>query len=378
MTQPGVPRFLANTITDQMLGPALGLGQRVSTFRYEVSDGLTGIRIGDVTPLRTTIPVMVHNTQNTIMRTLTGLNFGAVDTAAMNPITDRISVFMMMSNVDGTTSEYPLGRYMYSATNSQILTGGDLAQNSLFDEMFIVDQQMETPFSITVISGPDAETVDSAIRRLLFPLVSKGLITYTIESSDVPAVGAWPAGTSRAKVLSDLCTQGQFFQPWFSNTGPMKIIRSFNPALRLPDFDFDESGVVHRDTISYTNDFLEAPNRYVVINNSGTTTTGTEISAVGSYQVPNSAPWSIANRGFAIPQVEVLQAESTVTLSRVAETIAQQNIIFERTQMSTSPDPRHDSYDVIRWQDGQWMEIAYSFQLQEGSPTIRTLRKAYS
>lgn len=371
MTQPGVPRFLTNTITDQMFGPALGLGQRVSTFRYQVTDGITGIRLGDVTPLRTTIPVMVHNTQNTIMRTLTGLNFGAADTAAMNPITDRISVFMVMDNVDGTSSEYPVGRYMYSSTNKQILTGGDLAQNSLFDEMFIVDQQLTSSFHAL------GETVDQAIARLLLPLVSSGLITYVIDFSGVQAVGAWPAGTSRAKVLSDLCTQGNFFQPWFSNTYEMRIINSFNPALQLPNFDFDNSGVVFRDTISYTNDFLEAPNQYVVINNQGTTTTSTEVGAVGIYNVPDSAPWSSFHRGFVIPQVEELQASTASDLSNLAESIAQQSIVFERTQMSTAPDPRHDSYDVIRWQDRQWMEIAYSFQLQEGSPTLRTFRKAY-
>jgi len=29
------------------------------------------------------------------------------------------------------------------------------------------------------------------------------------------------------------------------------------------------------------------------------------------------------------------------------------------------------------WQEQLWMEIAWSMQLEEGGPTVRTLRKAY-
>lgn len=375
MTQPGVPRFLAASTAAQQFAPVDGLGQQVASFRYEVSDGITGLRIGEVTPLRTTIPVIVHNTQNTIVRTLTGFNLGKADTAAMNPITDRISPFMVVRNVDGSTSEYPLGRYMYNATNKQVLSGGDLAQNSLFDEMFIVDQQI--PYSFGLAEEGLVVTSSMLIARLLDPLVDAGLIEYTLEGGNAVASGAWPPGTSRAKILADICAQAGYFRPWFDNAGVMRIISAFNPARRDPDFDFDDSNVVFRDSISYTNDFLDAPNLYIAINTSGTTEDGESYSSVGRYEVPAAAPWSIANRGFIIPQVTDMQSSSQANMNAIAAGIAEQDTVFERTQMSTMADPRHDGYDVVRWQDQQWLELAYSIQMQAGAPTIRTLRKAY-
>lgn len=377
MSLPGVPRFLGDTEPARVLDLAPGLGQRTATFRYELVDGLTGVRIGDVTPLRTTIPVLVHSTQNTIMRTLTGLNFGAADTAEMNPITDRIRPYMSVSLPDGSVEEFPLGRYMYNSFNRAVNTGGDQSQNNLFDEMFIVDQQIISSFNVGNFGYRQGVAPEEAIEKLLRPLVQAGLIRYSLVDSGQGVYGSWPPGTTRAKILSDICTQGGYFQPWFDNAGIMQIIPAFNPAEKLPDFDFDLNDVVFQDTISYTNDFLEAPNRYVAINTSGTTSDGTSTTASGYYDVPSSAPWSFANRGFLIPDVTDIQAPSFASLKRVAQTIAEQDTIFERVQLSSAPNPLHDSYNVIRWQESQWLEISWSIQMQEGAPMLHTMRKAY-
>lgn len=372
---PGVPRFLANSPASAVLDISDALGQRTATFRYDLINGLTGVILGTVTPLRTTIPVLTHNTGNTIVRSLTGIAFGRDDTAAMNPITDRIVPVMLLPTTAGTL-EFPLGRYMYDSTSSAITTGGNLASNNLFDEMFIIDQALTKGFTsnLGTTFGNGVFSVQSVIARLLAPLVDAGLIRYLIEDSPLPASGSWAAGTSRAAVLTDLCKQGAYFQPWFDNDGILRIIRSFDPADQTPNFDFDATRGVYRDTISYTNDLLNAPNLYVVIDNSGNTDT----PIVGTYQVPSTAPHSVANRGFFVPKVLDIQGAGSIPQANaMAATIAQQDIVYERTQLSTAPDPRHDSYDVILWQEQLWMEIAWSMQLEEGGPTVRTLRKAY-
>lgn len=366
MTHPGIPRFLT-TPEATALDITDSVGQRQSTFTYELVNALTGIRIGEVTPLRSTIPVLVHNTQNTIVRTLSGLTFGVDDTLAMNPITDRILVSMVIPTVGGDLT-MPLGRYMYDGFTEQTSTGGPRSQNSLFDEMFIIDQQLPASFTAT-------GTVMDSIADLLAEFVVTGLIEYNIESTAWGASGSWAAGTSRARVLSDLCKQGSYFQPWFDNNGVLQIIRAFDPAVVLPDFDFDDTKVVIRDTITYTNDLLDAPNRYVVINNSGTTDT----AIVGVYNVPDTAPHSLVNRGYLVPEVKDIQMEANLSQANAAAmAIGQQDTIYERVSLSTPPDPRHDSYDVILWQGERWLEIAWSMQLEEGAPTIRTLRKAYT
>ena len=44
---------------------------------------------------------------------------------------------------------------------------------------------------------------------------------------------------------------------------------------------------------------------------------------------------------------------------------------------STIPDPRHDGYDVIRWQGFNWLELGWSLPMIEGSSMSHTLRKSY-
>lgn len=372
---PGVSRFMVNrNPADVALNLTTYTGQRQSTFMYEVVNGRTGIRVGEVYPLQSTIPVLVHNTQNTIVRTLSGLTFGVEDTLSMNPITDRIVVSMLLPAADGTILKMPLGRYMYDGFSEQTSTGGPRSQNSLFDEMFIIDQQLPTAFDGTPSVRNGTFNIPGAIRKLLADLIDAGLVRVEIDDCDFRPVGSWPAGTSRARVLSDLCQQGGYFQPWFDNNGILQIVRAFNPAERLPDFDFDATDVVIRDSITYTHDLLDAPNQYVVINNAG----NTDSPAIGIYDIPATAPHSLANRGYLVCDVRDIQADDNgFGMDSIAAAIAQQDTIFERVSLSTPPDPRHDSYDVILWQGQKWLEIAWSMQLEEGAPTIRTLRKAY-
>jgi hypothetical protein len=52
--------------------------------------------------------------------------------------------------------------------------------------------------------------------------------------------------------------------------------------------------------------------------------------------------------------------------------------VFERVELSTPPDPRHDSHNVIRWQGENWLELAWSMPLVEGGEMRHVLRKAYT
>lgn len=370
---PGTPRFLANSPASQLLDISDWLGQRAATFRYDVVDARSGIRLGTVAPLRSTIPVLTHNTQNTICRTLTGFNLGTADTASLNPVTDRIVPYMVISTPQGELT-FPLGRYMYDSSTLAVSTGGDNSANSLFDETFIIDQPLDTGF--TAVSDVDAiRSVPRAIELFLAPFVEAGLIRYQIQDSAAAASGSWAAGTSGGSVLTALAKQGAYFQPWFNNEGILTFELAFNPADVPPDFDYDQTKSVVRNTISTTSDLLHAYNRFTVINNSGNTSS----AAYGSYDVPSSAPFSFANRGFRITKVIDDQgAFDSLQAQAMAKAYAEQEIVNERTTLSTAPDPRHDSYDVIRWQGGQWLEIAWSMQLQEGGPTVRQLRKAYA
>lgn len=340
------------------------IGQRQATFRFELFDRPTGISKGVIQPLRDSAPTLSHDTGRTIKRTLT-LEFGKEDQARIDPIRDRISITMLIGG-----EEYPLGRYMPVDYTRARFSSGVLPTASMADEMFIVDQELDRGFSAQ-------QTVDLSIETLLKPLVSAGLITAEVEGSGLPATGSWAAGTSRAKVLEDLAVQGGYFSPWMDNNGILRMIRAFDPADKLPDFDLDAGSRVIQGTIAETDDLLSAPNLFVVISN-GAQGGGAAVPVVGTYAVPNSAPHSIVNRGFTIPQVQDIQLTSQNQAQVAARTIGLSSIVYERAELDTVPDPRHDSYDVIRWQEELWLELGWTMKLAEGGEMRHTLRKVYS
>lgn len=346
-------------------------GQRSSTFRFDVVNGTTGQHLGNVTPLRDTVPSLSHDTSRTIKRTLT-MALGKNDTANINTITDRILPVMIFD--DG--SEFPLGRYMFSDVTRQRFTSGKLSDTSLVDESFIIDQQMERSFTIGAV-GEDVgggseirfgQSVNVAINRLLSGID----IPREFEETHVSVVGDWAFGTSRMKVFEDLAVMGGFFSPWIDNNGVLRLIVSFDPNEREVEFDFDESNSVKQTTIAESDDLLTAPNRIIVVNNQASI-----LPVIGTYDIPASAPHSIFNRGFIIPDVRAMPVVSNATASITARNIGIRETVFERVTLNTVPDPRFDSYNVIKWDDQKWLELAWTMELIEGGNMQHTMRKSY-
>lgn len=334
------------------------VGQRQASFRFELINGVTGVRLGDLTPLRSA--TLSHDTTRTIKRQLS-IDLGVADTAAVNPITDRILVFMVFPS----GAEYPLGRYMFTDASAMVTTSGRLGSMVLNDEMFLVDQEITEG-----ILGTGFSIVNLITQTL------EGLpITYSIENTVFSSVENWGIGSSRGQVLESLAVTGDYFSPWFDNNGVLKFIRTFSPAESLPDFDWDNSNKVIRANILETSDVLTAPNRFIVISNAAV---DPEQEVTATADVPATAPHSVANRGFVIADVQDLQVADSVQATAVVNGIANRFTIFERVGISTAPDPRHDGYNVIRWQGSHWLELAWTLPLTAGAAMSHLLRKAYA
>ncbi len=349
---------LTNFPHDPLLDLEPWVGQRQATFRFELFNGVTGEELGEVHPLRNAS--LTHDTTRVIKRQLS-LDFGTVDTAVINTLTDRVRVLMTFPN----GSEYPMGVYMFTDASRQKFTSGSLGNMALNDEMFLVDQEIEQGINGVGIN------VTSVIARVL-----RGLpISFTAEATTFQSAEAWGMGTHRGQILESLSVSGDYFSPWFGNDGDLHFIRSFDPSSRIPDFDFDTHGRVIREPIIMTDDLLTAPNRIIVISN---TATESDVPAVGVFDVPHTAPHSVAQRGFVIAKVFDLQIQGSTQAQAVAEGIGQRLTIFERVTLTTPPDPRHDSYNVIRWDGSLWLELAWSMSLLEGGTMSHLLRKAYT
>lgn len=345
---------------DPLLDLAPWVGQRQCTFRFNLSDGVTGEDLGEFHPLRGAS--LTHDTTRTIKRQLS-LQLGEADTAAINPIRDRVRVYMVFPN----GQEYPLGKYMFTDSTRQVFTSGKLGTMVLNDEMFLVDQQIGKGVTAYFHSANDI------IAEILTPLP----IDFTVEASPFSNTQSWAVGQGRGSVLEALAVTGDYFSPWFDNTGVMRFIRSFDPATRIPELDFDAGNQVLRTAITETDDLLTAPNKFVVISNASSND-GLSTPIVGTATVPPTAPHSLANRGFEILEVQDLQLTTPAQAFAVANNLANRQTVFERVTLSTPPDPRHDSYNVIRWQGELWLELAWSMALTEGGEMNHLLRRAYT
>lgn len=342
---------------DPLLDLEPWVGQRQATFRFERFNGVTGEELGEIYPLRGA--TLSHDTTRIIKRQL-NLDLGVLDTAEVNTLTDRIRVSMVFPN----GASYPMGVYMFTDSSRQVYTSGQLGTMALNDEMFLVDQQITSG-----INGTGFATA-SVIQSVLAGLP----IQYEMEPSPFTAMESWGSGVNRGQILEQLSISGDYFSPWFNNQGLLKFIRTFDPATRLPDFDFDAHSTVIREPIIKTDDLLQAPNRFQV-NSTSSLNMNQQVTA--TFDVAPTAPHSVARRGFVVASVTNLPLSDSSQAAAVAEGLARRQTVFERVTLTTPPDPRHDSYNVIRWRGEKWLEIAWSMSLMAGGAMSHLLRKVY-
>src|SRR5262249_22459581 len=147
----------------------------------------------------------------------------------------------------------------FTDATRQVFTSGKLGSMSLNDEMFLVDQQIPN-----AVGGNAA---NSSINYLIPRVLSRLPIEYEMESSPYGTQDSWSVGTQRGSILEALAVSGDFFSPWFGNDSKLHFIRSFDPATKVPDFDYDAGFQVLRAGIVESDDLLTAPNRFLVISN---------------------------------------------------------------------------------------------------------------
>ena len=70
-------------------------GQRKSSWNFNLVNGVTGERLGTITPLRST--TLRHNTSQTIKRTL-NISLGKVDTDTIDAVSARVELEMVLQD----------------------------------------------------------------------------------------------------------------------------------------------------------------------------------------------------------------------------------------------------------------------------------------
>jgi len=335
-------------------------GQRVERFRFEWRNGLTDETLGWLQPLKdSSPPTLSHDTSQSIKRRFQ-IALGVRDTAAIDPITDRILPW-----VDIGDETWPLGRYMFTDDTRIDSTRGTRGTFVLMDEGFAIDQELTTGYASVANVGAAIEGIVDQV----------SFISQQLEATEFAATGAFAAGSTRGQALAAYAEQGDFFPYWMDHTGLFRMIRTFEPGTEIPHLDYDANPRVRLGSIAHTSDVLNAPNRFVIIGNG---TESASAAVFGVYDVPPSAPHSIANRGFVVQRSEQLQVTGSLQAAAVARNRGIRQTIYERIAFDTPLDPRHDSYNVLRFQGVNWLELAWNITMLPGAAMQHTVRKAYT
>ena len=341
------------------------VGQRSTTFRFSIVDVVTGYRV-EVNPVRSPAPQLSHDTARMIKRQITGLNLGVADTALFSSVSSRLQIEMIVAG-----ASYPMGRYVPYADQRLPSTGGTRSIDGFYDEMYIVDQEITEGFGIGIVTPG---SIEFGITDLLTPLP----ITFDVEPSVYANVSSWGIGTHRGQICEQLALDGDYMSPWFDNDGVMRFVRTFDPMDVVPTLDYDTDGGVIRGEIVTSNTLVDAPNRFVVISNGSSAIGDDAESVAGIYDIPDSAPHSIRNRGgFVIQSTDTRQLQSNAQATAIARSLGLRHTLVEQLQLQTAADPRYDSYDVVRWQGVNWLEISRSMQLTNGAPMQHIFRRTY-
>lgn len=349
---------LTNYEHDPLLDLDPWVGQRSCTYRFVLSNRVTGELLGDVTPIKTAN--LSHDTGRTIKRRLT-LTLGVQDMEWVDPLTDIVSVYMVFPN----DVSYALGTYMFTDSSRQVFTSGRIGELVLNDLMFLVDQQIDTG-----ING-----VGMGVGTVIGTVLTDLDVTWIAEPSPYTSAEAWGIGVTRGSILESLSLSGDYFSPWFDHENVLRFIRSFNPAEQIPDLDLDAGNQVLRSQIIENDNLLTAPNKFIVVSNNSS---NSNIPVAATAVVPANAPNSIPNRGFAITETVDLQLSDNGQAAAVANGLVNRQTLYEQVMLATAPDPRYDSYTVVHWRGDLWLDLSWSLDLIEGASMSHLFRRGYS
>lgn len=341
-----------------------GIGQRSSEVRFDLLDATLQL-VGTIQP-DVTGAVVEQNTSRRVNRTLSGINLNGAVQATVDPFGHRLRPVWVLEN----GAEYPLGVFIFGSMDRMRHEWGLDAEVAAVDQTIILDQPLEQ----TVAYDQGHSVRDAIIEQFTLGNVPSFNVDPGI-TTEVANPISWPAGQGRRlDVINDLAAMASAYSAWFDNTGTGQVVRVPDLANTIPTLVYGDGGRILADSMVETDDLLDAPNRYIVIDSGNP-----EAPIVGYYDVPPEAPHSFAHRGFYVPTVIAEQGLPDVAAAnaRAAAAYAQDQGTYEWVQFSAAPDPRHDTHDGVLYRNVVYREQGWKLPLYEGAEHVHDLRRVY-
>jgi hypothetical protein len=363
------------TLVDDIVN-LTGWAQRSSTVRFELLDR-TNSYLGVLDIDKSSIPSIENSINRSPKRQMNGFKLPPSTTAEVNTLTERVKPVW----IHQTGDEDPLGIFLFADASrhrarygsAQFVGPGD----ALVSTTTLVDQLMPLNHATGGVTMYRPGT--SIAAALTEQLEVSGVISFDVEESNAKITGSawmvWHPNITRLQIINDLCQAGGYYTLFFDNAGVGRCVLVPDLDASNPDFEYSANGMVKRDTIVESDDLLDAPNRYLVINSSLT-----DGAVWGYWDVPPSAPHSFENTGIRkVKQIDMQGPETMEDATAAAKAYGQADFSTYRwVNFVTAPNPRHDTYNIVEWQADNYREQSWRLPLLEGSDMNHELRRVWA
>lgn len=309
---------------------------------------------GETTLLGFTITgAMSFDSGREVPKVLTGFTLIPSEASKVNVYQDQVLAFLL---IDGT--EHPMGVFNFNEDTRQkdvVLdntTVTDLIMVGLGDECLRLIRNDGSAQSLSTGFDPAI-----AMEALLF---DAGMLHSIAGADSISATPiTWDGNTTVLAKCRELGELAGHRPLWADNNG---IIRSVSAGIITDDVIELESLTPTAGSIAVTNNYLSAPNRVIVSDNSYPTA-----PLVGVWDAPSSAPHSMANRGYVLSRVVQQQGlGSSDHAQQVAETIGER---YTARLLSAIilPTATLDGPVVISYAGVNWLVKSWSLGTDPGA-----------
>lgn len=326
--------------------------RRADDFRFDLYDSTRGL-IGEIHPDSSRPPVVSNDTSRAVRRQLSSLHLPPSELSDI-ALSDSVVPVMVLQNGD----ESPLGWFQIADDGEAESNWGRDRDVSWFDRCNALNQQIER----TIAFNKGANIVIALLGVLLEVVPITDVLVAPESDATLGAPLQWPPGTNRIRILDTLTDLLGWLPVFFNRNGYVQFLDTPDLETASADVTYRYGGRIFDGTVLRSNDLLSAANRFVVYETSGRST------VTGRYDVPASAPHSIANRGFVVPDVTSMQGlGSTSAANKAAKSKALRGTKIYRWLNFTGPaDFRHETWNVLEVLDETWLELAWSLTCQPG------------
>lgn len=354
-----------NPSTDDILN-LNGVHHRCDRFRWELCD--RDLRpIGTLHPDQGSTPSISVDTGSNTSRRLSGFKLLPDEQADVNVLTDRVRAYMVLQN----GAQFRLGTFLWADASRPKRSWGQELHSELVDFSWILDHQSTRAFSW----GRSANAIGIIMIFLCF--------RAGFELADMAPLGSeanrgltepvtWQPGATWRQMLTDLCNIVGFAAPWFDRDGRVHLEQAPDPARDHPTVPAYGPGTrIIRDTEVPTDALISAPNDFAVFES------GTNGMRVGRYQLPATAPHSFHRRGSNLGLTENVQGLSSQALAdkTVRNMARTKGDALEEVAFASTADPRHDVWEIVPYDNKNWLEKSWTLECRSGGPMRHQLKR---